>query len=118
MKRVRVKQLGILLVCLLLSTSTSLAQSTKRFSAMFKGEQLAKVLKTISEKSGVYVEFANEDVGQYRISKNLNNVTATEAILKFSPTQPSTTLRQTTVSPFLRKQNKMPMCATAQLLAK
>lgn len=80
MKRVRVKQLGILLVCLLLSTSTSLAQSTKRFSAMFKGEQLAQVLKTISEKSGVYVEFANEDVGQYRISKNLNNVTATEAI--------------------------------------
>ena len=80
MKRVRVKQLGILLVCLLLSTSTSLAQSTKRFSAMFKGEQLAKVLKTISEKSGVYVGFANEDVGQYRISKNLNNVTATEAI--------------------------------------
>ncbi len=80
MKRERVKRIAILLVCLFLSTGFSLAQNAKRFSASFSNEQLAKVLKTISEKSGVYVGFAYEDVGQVRVTKNLKNVTATEAV--------------------------------------
>ena len=80
MKRERVKRIAILLVCLFLSTGFSLAQTAKRFSASFSNEQLAKVLKTISEKSGVYVGFAYEDVGQVRVTKNLKNVTATEAV--------------------------------------
>ena len=80
MQRERVKRIAILLVRLFSSTGISLAQSLKRFSATFSNEQLANVLKTISEKSGVYVGFAYEDVGRIKGAKSLKNVTASEAV--------------------------------------
>ena len=70
----------MLIVCLLLSTTISMAQTGKRFSATFNDELLAKALKTISEKSGIHVGFAYEDVEAYRVTKSLRNTTAAEAV--------------------------------------
>lgn len=62
----------------------------KRFSITFKNESLSSALKKIGKASGVRVEFAYEDVNPYKVTANLKEVTAQQAVRTVIDNKPLT----------------------------
>lgn len=76
----RKKKLILFLTFLFLAIHLSAQGVDKRFSITFKNESLSSALKKIGKVSGVRVEFAYEDVNPYKVTANLKDVTAQQAV--------------------------------------
>lgn len=76
----RRKSLILFIVCLFMGFQLSAQGVDKRFSITFKNESLSSALKKIGKASGVRVEFAYEDVNPYKVTANLKEVTAQQAV--------------------------------------
>jgi TonB-linked SusC/RagA family outer membrane protein len=86
----RRKSLILFIVCLFMGFQLSAQGVDKRFSITFKNESLSSALKKIGKASGVRVEFAYEDVNPYKVTANLKEVTAQQAVRTVIDNKPLT----------------------------
>ena len=80
MKREQKRSVFAVLLGLMIALNVQAQDLSKKMSAAFKNTPMSEVLKTIGKRTGVRVEFAYDDVSQYKVNANLKQVNAEGAV--------------------------------------